>query len=140
MKLRKLWTIIILLILGSVSKTFSQEISVPNAELEKLLGTWVWMKSTGGVAGKTTTPRITGHTQSIEFTKDGIEKIYRDGKQESERKFSFTGVKNKHNNGTEYTITIIGGDNQSVVFHGPDVIFIHDKLPDGFDSTYIRKK
>ena len=132
----KIWTL--LLILGAVSKTFSQDVSVPNPGLEKLLGTWVWVKSTGGMAGKTTTPKITGHTQSIEFTKDGVEKIFRDGKQESEIKFTVTEV--KHKSETEYLMTIIDRDLQSIKFHGPDVFFIHDKSPDGFDSTYIRKK
>lgn len=135
-KHRKIWTL--LLILGAVSKTFSQDVPAPNAGLEKLLGTWVWVKSAGGVAGKTTTPKITGHTQTIEFTKEGVEKIYRDGKQESEIKFTVTEV--KHKNETEYFIAVIGRDLQSLKFHGPDVVFIHDKSPDGFDSTYIRKK
>ena len=43
-----------------------------------LLGTWIWVKSTGGFAGRTDTPSSTGQQITIEFSKNRYKK-YVDG-------------------------------------------------------------
>jgi len=39
-------------------------------EVEELVGTWDWTRSTGGIIGATYTPETEGKTAAIEFTSD----------------------------------------------------------------------
>ncbi|NTW33356.1 MAG: hypothetical protein HGB12_12165 [Bacteroidetes bacterium] len=94
-KYQKFWTVVIV-ILSFFVTTCRKDISVPNTDLEKLFGTWDWVQTCGGFAGQTTTPTTSGYSQTVEFNKNGIWKIYKDGKQIDKLKFTFIEVFSVH--------------------------------------------
>ncbi|MDJ1469107.1 hypothetical protein [Xanthocytophaga flava] len=44
-----------------------------------LVGRWVWVQSSGGIAGTTNTPASTNETIEVEFTTDAHQRIYKNG-------------------------------------------------------------
>lgn len=51
--------------------------------LDKLIGTWCWVETTGGIAGVHQTPASTGHTRKLIFNKDLTFQVYEDEKLKS---------------------------------------------------------
>lgn len=130
--------------------TCKKDISLPSQDLEKLFGTWEWVNSSGGWAGRTTTPSSEGYSQKIEFNKNGIYKSYRNDKVESKMDFTIKEGKTIYSSGTAYLIeyknkklfekeNAITNITQSVRFIGQDTLCLADEAYDGFGSTYVRR-
>jgi hypothetical protein len=144
---QKLW-IIAIVTFSFFMMTCRKDISVPDTNLEKLFGTWNWVQSTGGFGGQTITPTTTGYSQTVEFGKNGINKIYKNGKQQDKYKFTLTLGTSIHSTGLAYLInykhTGLFHYNesitaQSIMFGGQDSLFLCDEASDGYDNIYTRK-
>jgi hypothetical protein len=145
---QKHWTIAIVA-LSFCFTTCRKDISVPSTDLDKLFGTWNWIQSSGGFAGQINSPATSGYSQTIEFNKNGIYKIYKDGKQKDKMKFTLTNGTSIYNTGTAYLIKYkdIGlfdkndhSVTQSVKFGGQDTLFLNDECYDCYGHIYIRQK
>ena len=145
-KHQKRW---IVAILSFILTSCSKDLSIPNPELEKLFGTWDWKQSSGGIGGQTNTPATVGYSQTVEFNKNGIYKIYKDGIQKDTKKFSLTIGTSIYNSGSAYLINykdINQSDNsyhystQSIRFGGEDSLFLSDECYDCFIHIYTRHK
>lgn len=128
----------------------NKDVSVPNEYLEKLFGSWTWMQSSGGfTGGQTTTPMTEGYSQDVEFNRNGIYKLYQDGKQKEKMKFSLTEEPSNNSTGIKYIIKYDDAgiitqnklvDTQSILFEGEDTLFLNDQCVDCYGHTYIRQK
>lgn len=104
-----------------------------------IIGKWRWVKTTGGFAGRTTTPQSTGYTQRYLFNADSTFKNFKNDSLSSQGKFSL--VKGyKHGDQTYDVIKTGKGYDQSYVVRN-DTLFLNDTfISDGFFSTYVRLK
>jgi len=144
---QKLW-IIAIVTFSFFMTTCRKDISVPDPNLEKLFGTWNWVQSSGGIGGQTTTPATASYSQTVEFDKDGIYKICKNGKQQEKYKFTLTEDTSIHSTVTAYLInykhTGLFHSNksittQSIMFGGQDSLFLSDEAYDGYNNIYTRK-
>ncbi|HEY4785116.1 MAG TPA: hypothetical protein VIH57_03665 [Bacteroidales bacterium] len=110
-----------------IENTLREEFSL----VDKLTGTWIWIKTKEALSGKITTPKTTGHNYRIEFTKDSIYRVFKDSIKISDNKYSI-----------EYNtyIKIKGVLIQSATIIGRDTLYLNDVCPDCPGSMYIRKK
>jgi hypothetical protein len=99
--------------------------------LDKLVGTWNWIKTTEALSGKIKTPETTGQNITIEITKDSTYRFYKDGKKIYDDKFTI-----------EFDIYVNrnGFLTQSVGFKGQDTLYLSDVCSDCPGNIYIRKK
>ena len=58
----------------------------PNSKT--LFGSWIWVKSVGGIGGGTFTPEMTGERITLEFTLDSTYREYLNGSLIAESKFT----------------------------------------------------
>jgi hypothetical protein len=102
-----------------------------------VVGTWEWEISVGGIAGVTLTPATVGYTQQLEFTGDGVIRLYRD------ELLQFSGTYEYMGSATSGSLTTEGFDlgiEPIQVTFGSDVegVFMDmvDSCCDGFQSRY----
>ena len=135
---------IILLLFTSCRK----DISLPNQELEKLFGTWEWISSSGGFAGITTSHDSVGNTKTIEFTKKGIYKSYKNGDLIEKRKFT---IKKGSSIYTSDDANLIiykenlnknknHNPNEMIRYLENDTLILYEECYDCYSNLYIRKK
>lgn len=109
-----------------------------NSDEEKIIGTWNWVRTTGGIAGVDITPQSTGNTAKNVFNDTKVESFVNDSLVYS------------LNYRLGYDITILSldsmsvlyiGDNQVFAYHFDDVntLFLSENLVDGFNLEYKRK-
>ena len=72
--------------LSSACKT---EMQVPAPELKKIFSKWQWVSTSGGFAGKNSTPSNAGYDLRIEFKSNGMFVRYKDSTLIDNKKFSF---------------------------------------------------
>lgn len=144
---RKVLTVVIASLFLTTCK---KEVVLPNQNLEKLFGTWEWVSSSGGWAGRTLTPASEGYSQQIEFTEKGVYKVYINDKVENKMEFTIT--ENSSSIYTSQTVYMIKykatglfKKNKSVFdmsqtfkFSG-DTLWLADECYDCFGHIYIRK-
>ena len=141
---------LILLSLGFIliDQTCSKEIVLPNPELKKIFGRWEWIESSGGFAGKITTPVKAGITQEIEFSKEGIWQKYKNGTLAERKKYSVAEGNSILKKETAYIISFSSVDStviqsvekQSVRFGGNDTLFLNKECFDCFAHVFVRIK
>jgi hypothetical protein len=144
---QKLWTVALVATASLFLTTCRKDISVPNPDLEKLFGTWDWVGTYCGWSGASS-PATVGYSQTVEFNKNGIYKMYHDGKQTDKRKFTLTEGSSIYTSGTAYLINykdtkLFKKKNyttQSVTFAGQDTLFLNDEAYDGCGDTYVKHK
>ena len=127
--------------------TCRKDISVPNPDLERLFGKWEWVQSYCGWSGPSS-PATTGYSQTVEFNKNGIYKMYQDGKQKEKRKFTLTEGNSIYTSGTAYLIEYTDTDlikkqdylTQSLTFRGQDTLCLNDEAYDACGYIYVRQK
>lgn len=126
-----------------------KNIVLPDESLNKIFGTWEWVQSTGGYSGTRVTPKSSGSTKTIEFSKNGTYRWFKDGKRQG--KVSYTISENKSMlMGSNSFIITYGKSNwldkdapemqQSISFSGNDTLFLHDECYDCFGHIFVRSK
>lgn len=121
---------------------------LPSSDLEKIFGTWVWVKSYGGEGGQTWTPATVGYSRTVEFDKNRICKWYKDGELVDKKKFILTEGSSISNINPAYLIKYKDTKlfknkdytTQLVLFGGQDTLFLNDEVYDGFNDIYTRQK
>jgi hypothetical protein len=123
----------------------SKNIIIPNPELEKLFGTWEWIQSSGGFAGKTTTPVTTKIVKRIEFSKNGTYKSYENNILKDRRYFSISAGESIFSKKQAYILQYSDpsskkefGIKQSIIIN-KDSLFLNDECYDCFKNIYIKK-
>ena len=102
-----------------------------------VVGAWEWEISVGGIAGVTLTPAIVGYTQQLEFTTDGVIRLYRDELLQASGTYEYVG---STTSGTLTTEGIEFGIDPIQVTIGSDAEGVYmdtvDSCCDGFASRY----
>jgi hypothetical protein len=127
--------------------TCKKDISVPNAEFEKLFGTWEWVESFCGWSGPST-PATVGYTETVEFNKNGTYKMFKDGHQQETRKFTLAEGSSIYTSGIANLIKYESSGlsnhqtylTRSVSFGGEDTMYLNDEAYDACSYVYVRQK
>lgn len=134
---------LLLLIALYVLFTFSckKDIVAPTETDSRLIGQWIWQKSSGGFAGTTNTPQSAGYTQSIEFTSNSIYIRKKNGIEVERRTYSLSQEKSIFK---EEKVDMIkygsAGINQVIEYLKNDTLRLSDNCYDCFGHEYVRLK
>ena len=114
---------------------FSCSVEVDVKEFEpEMFGRWEWVKSTGGIDGRTETPASTGNQITIEFL-IGTYKKYVDGKLAEEMTYKIDVDESMISGESSVMIIYQNGWKQSVEFEDDNLI-LQDECSDCFRSEY----
>jgi hypothetical protein len=105
-----------------------------------IIGKWRWVKSIGGIAGSTVTPKSTGYNLSEEFKADSTYKFFKNDSLIAQGKFSI--VRNYKYSSTE-TVDLLkmGFSSDDAFTIRNDTLFTNNILiSDGFNTIYVRVK
>jgi hypothetical protein len=106
-------------------------------QVPQLLGTWTWLESSGGFAGKTETPETTGNIISITFSKDKYTK-YLNGELNSEMTYKIEKGSSIRTEDDTYLIIYENGRKQSIELIENKLI-LYDECHDCYQNEYIKK-
>ena len=125
------FALIIIAILSSCTK--KDDIDVAS----EILGTWTWVKSTGGVSGNTETPESTGKEITLEVTEDTY-KRYVDGDLEIELSYFLV------NGRSIWTpvitdLLVFEDDSKQSVEMSTDKLSLYEECYDCYVHEYIRQ-
>ncbi|NGY38519.1 hypothetical protein FQU23_013490 [Flavobacterium sp. XN-5] len=123
----------LILVLFSIISCSSESSSTKN---NSIIGKWNWVESSGGIDGRTETPKSTGKTIQLEISNSKIKK-YVDEALVSE---------------TAYTIqtgtSIFGGEKKLIVYENDwkqsfsradNQLFLNDECYDCFQNKYVKE-
>jgi hypothetical protein len=110
------------------------------ATSDSIVGEWRWVKSVGGIAGATLTPKTVGYTQKWVFNADSTCKFYSKDTVALSGKFSV--IRNYKTSAGETFDLINTGDQISNAFtiRNDSLFFRSIFISDGFDAAYVRIK
>lgn len=131
---------------GWAAAACSGTVVVPDpgeAELaEGLVGSWTWLRSTGGIAGVVLTPESRGHTGLLRFRPDGTVEWREDGEPVWTTTWRLSrGAEGSPLAGEQivlYGEPVVGWDRQAVRLDGSRLMLI-DPCCDGFVHEYTRE-
>ncbi|WP_319479392.1 hypothetical protein [uncultured Draconibacterium sp.] len=103
-----------------------------------LIGNWNWIISSGGIAGTTYTPEITGETIVLEFTSDSMYKQYRNDSLIANCEFSIIQSESIYNHEITNMIECDCSLIRSFSFNADGNLILADEVYDGFISQYER--
>jgi hypothetical protein len=110
-------------------------------EVGDVTGQWIWLRSTGGIAGTTRTPETEGYEASIRFGVDGTVEWRQDG----ELQWSTTWVLVDLTAGPlpgqktiQYGDPVFGWDEQGVGLSRDGHLVLTDPCCDGFQREFVR--
>jgi len=104
---------------------------------QQLIGNWVWVQSTGGIAGVTNTPESTGNNRRIEITSTLVSNFL-NGELQSESAYAITTEESMILEGTYEMLVYENDFKQSIVLNG-NVLFLYDECNDCFMNEYRRE-
>ena len=128
---------------------FKEDNVVKSQDLDKLIGTWVWKESSGGFTGQLTTPSTAGYIKTIKFKKNGIYKIYKNGKLNGKMRFTLAHGTSIYKKGKvsiikykdiRYFVNTNDLITESYEFGGEDTLIISEECYDCFTHIFIRQK
>jgi len=102
------------------------------------VGSWVWIESSGGIAGVTLTPASTGETMAIDFTAGGEARLSRNGTIERTVDFDTSPGAEKGSLVVSYGEPLWGFDTQTATFPDSATLVLTDPCCDGFTYRYVR--
>lgn len=121
-----------------------KNIDVPNAECEKVFGTWRFVSASGGITGETITEQSRGYTETVEFTRKGIVHWRKNGKKEKHKflrreKFSFTVASSIYTHALSNQVVMTSG-NKTILFGSTaDTLTLLDEAYDGYSTKYVKQ-
>ena len=123
----------LILVLFSIIGCSSETSTTKN---NSIVGKWNWVESSGGIDGRTETPKSTGKTIQLEISNSKIKK-YVDGALVSENTYSIqTGP------------SIFGGEKKLIVYENEwkqsfsradNQLFLNDECYDCFQNKYVKE-
>ena len=114
---------------------------VPDPELKKIFGKWQWIETSGGFAGKITTPTKAGYFERIEFSNEGIYQKFKNDSLIERKPFSFSQKTSIQTGKTAWVLSLNEGSiPMAVSFSGQDTLMLNEQVYDGFSYTYVRMK
>jgi len=114
---------------------------VPDPELKKIFGKWQWVESSGGFAGKITTPAKAGYSERIEFSNEGIYHKFKNDSLIDRKSFSFSQKTSIQTGKPAWVLSLNEGSiPMAVSFSGQDTLMLNEQVHDGFSHTYVRMK
>ena len=123
------------------ASTCKKAMQVSDPEQKKIFGKWQWVESSGGFAGKITTPSKAGYTERIEFSNDGVYQKFKNDSLIDKKPFSFS-QKTSIQTGKPARVLFLneGSIPMTVSFSGQDTLMLNEQVHDGFSYTYVRIK
>ncbi|TDD96172.1 hypothetical protein [Flavobacterium cellulosilyticum] len=110
-----------------------------NNEGNSLSATWVWVSSSGGIAGVTNTPKSTGNSIELIMTSDFNYTIYTNGSITSQGTYKMSTQKCIHDNTIKNSLIFSNNTEMTIEKINPINILLSDDYYDGFDNLYTRK-
>jgi hypothetical protein len=136
-------TVIVIILTAFIflSSTCKKAIQVPDQELKKIFGKWEWLETSGGFAGKITTPSKAGYSERIEFSNDGVYQKFRNDSLTDKKQFSFSQKTSIQTGKPAWVLSLNEGSNSMAVsFSGQDTLMLNEQVYDGFSYSYVRIK
>ena len=107
-------------------------------------GKWIWVRTTGGIAGISLTPETEGYTQTIEISPENNFIVYRNGGVYDEGEFKIVKGKSIYRIGD---VDLIKANSKilepqilvSFAFKA-DTLFLYEECYDCFNYVYVKKK
>ena len=129
---------VLLIVLPMLVSCASQNTESPNND-QNMTGTWVWISSSGGIAGTTNTPKTTGKNIDLKITTDSKYFIYTNGILSSQGTYNLE-TQNCIHDHTDKKVLIFSND-ESMMIEKIDTfnLFLSDENFDGFTNSYTRK-
>jgi len=103
----------------------------------ELIGTWIWIKSSGGISGVTSTPATTGNEIKIEFSSEKYTK-YINGFVDNEMTYKIEKGNSIRKTGDTYLIIYENDQKQSIELIGKKLI-LFDECYDCYQNEYVKK-
>ena len=104
-----------------------------------LMGTWKWVKSSGGMLGIETTAEKSGVSRTISFSRDHVALFYVGDSLTFKNNFFILQEKTIFSEQPENVLKIKGTlKSQSIDFIGKDTLILRENAFDGFTHTYVR--
>ncbi|TRZ41585.1 hypothetical protein [Robertkochia solimangrovi] len=104
----------------------------------QLNGTWIWTRTTGGIAGLDQTPESTDNIQKLEITSENIT-YFVNGEKTNTTPYTLevrtSGIYQK-----EVPMLIFENGNQLIYALNKDTLTLTDDLVDGFMHSYTRER
>jgi hypothetical protein len=115
-------------------------------DAERLFGTWRWVSSIGGIAGRPTTPDLQGYSVRYRFQANGILEVVRDDSVTDRTRFR---IGQRSELGGAPRRTVLRYDKpvnvmppplaeQYLRFQSPDTLVLGDTCADCFEHTFVR--
>lgn len=106
---------------------------------DDLIGTWEWVRTTGGVAGINDTPKTLGYTYKVTYTKEGRYLQYdKDNKLVYDYPYSFARNISIIDN-LEHNMLVLNSSLDFSFEIRNDSLFLFQEVYDGVNVTFVRK-
>jgi hypothetical protein len=104
-----------------------------------LVGTWEWVKTSGGIAGSTQTPQTLGYTYRVTYTKDGRYLQYdKDNKLAYDESYVISRATSMLDNKERDMVTLDASTTFSFEIRN-DSLFLYQEAYDGNNVTFVKK-
>lgn len=135
---------LLLLLSLMIFSSCRKEIIVPEDSFRDLFGEWRWIESSGGLGGGGMTPASAGYNLTLEYTDDGVFRLFKDGKKELQFFYKFVEGDPIRSSGADWMIQYKEsrkgksiGIHQSFTISGNELT-LYDECFDCYVSRYIR--
>lgn len=109
----------------------------PILDAKDLIGTWRWVKSTGGISGDTETPESTGKQIALEISEDTYKKFV-NGVLELEQTY-FIGKGQSIWTPQISDLLILEDDSKQSIELDGNKLILYDECYDCFQNEYVRQ-
>lgn len=116
----------------------SREIN-PASRDEGLAGTWMWVRSNGGLSYSVQTPASTGDHIDMELQADGKYTIHKNNSVSSEGTYSTRIQRCIHDHKDKPYISFSNDQGLMIERITTDSLYVSDEFFDGYNRVYIRK-
>ncbi len=107
-----------------------------------VVGSWIWVRTTGGLIPTDRTPATEGYARTLVFGTTGVARLLQDGSEIGRVDYEVTvGAVGAPYEGVpiiRYSEPLVGFAEQAYDFVGPDSLVLRDGCCDGFDYHYAR--
>ena len=138
MKPSRYFIMIVIGYLLFISCFFSIE-SKYSSDEERIIGTWNWIKTTGGIAGIEDTPQSTGQTRTIVFDNEQIVKFYVNDSLTKEGVYRLGLAETIFHKDPEPVLFIDDSLWYAYSFPNDNKLILQENIYDGFVHEYRRK-
>jgi len=105
---------------------------------DQLVGNWIWIDSTGGIAGVTLTTETEGYVESLSFYASREVELFRDGVSQARTDFTRFVGDDGGSDFIEYGEGLFGFSSATVVLIPGDTLLLIDPCCDGFMRRWLR--